>query len=608
MGQTPSTNRANDPNGGLLITLTKADVYNLFYTRCLQVLKPLELAFVRFVIDENDKTTISKADLKTKLSLGKGISLELWNELMDDVLFLMMKGLGKFPFLMDDKEASEYLTIQEFVIAFVFMLGRYNKVLSQDFDFLKLWFASLSESRIKQVVDDKGDVALEVPLLLPFEESDEISLRAKKVDWKNAPFCSLKDIDSDLLQLDAKSFVETNTMLLIASSTQLQKRGSMGAQFISRLKQWNEFEVYATSILRFIGVNLLASKLNEESILFDQFSKGVLDLLPNFYQNSLQRLSTELFTSSTLVNDEAHSSELLQKGIQFKPTKLVSVATLAYISSVLKGIGSDLQVTTENAVKLYAGSESGFSIRSLETKIFKWQAPTFLIVSGKRIKQKTMETNRRYQNFDEAYPRYFLKQENHLRPWQNDNDRITYCVVIKEPWQSSNKKNFGDTSTVILSMTPRADCYKSIHSDVTKGKLIYFNNQGMGLGFGNLQPLNKNGHQRYYPGDVSLTIEANLEFAVFRHLVQLKNNATNFFKPSTQVQLANENFEDRFTITDLEVWGIGSMKELDEQRKQWEWEEKQANARQSVNVRSMGEERAFLEMAGLVGNHGSYNR
>ena len=131
----------------------------------------------------------------------------------------------------------------------------------------------------------------------------------------------------------------------------------------------------------------------------------------------------------------------------------------------------------------------------------------------------------------------------------------------------------------------------------------------MGLGFGNLQPLNKNGHQKYYPGDVSLTIEANLEFAIFRHLAQLtQSNTTNFFHPSSVVgQLGNGgNFEDRFTITDLEVWGIGSMKELDEQRKQWEWEEKQANARQSVNVRSMGEERAFLEMAGLVGNHGSY--
>lgn len=58
-------------------------------------------------------------------------------------------------------------------------------------------------------------------------------------------------------------------------------------------------------------------------------------------------------------------------------------------------------------------------------------------------------------------------------------------------------------------------------------------------------------------------------------------------------------------ITDIEVWGVGSNKELDEQRKQWEWEEKQAKARQSVNLRNTGEERAFLEMAGLVGNHGS---
>lgn len=32
---------------------------------------------------------------------------------------------------------------------------------------------------------------------------------------------------------------------------------------------------------------------------------------------------------------------------------------------------------------------------------------------------------------------------------------------------------------------------------------------------------------------------------------------------------------------------------------------KQAEARQNVNIRNLGEERAFLEMAGLVGNHGA---
>lgn len=156
-----------------------------------------------------------------------------------------------------------------------------------------------------------------------------------------------------------------------------------------------------------------------------------------------------------------------------------------------------------------------------------------------------------------------------------------------------------------MCLLPKLDFYKSTHNPVLKGELVYFNNLGMGLGFGNSQPLNKNNVKKYLPGDVSLTIEANLEFAVFRHLVGQRSNSATYFRSSNQEQIKSQDFEDRFMITDVEVWGVGSTVELEEQRKQWEWEEKQAQARQGVNLKNLGEERAFLEMVGLVGNNSS---
>ncbi|CCG20718.1 hypothetical protein CORT_0A03300 [Candida orthopsilosis Co 90-125] len=608
MGQISSTSHSSDSNNDFQTNLTKSEINDLFYARSLQVLRPQELAFVKSVIDENDSSVISKDKLKANL-YDESSSKSRESDKIMGVVFSIMKKMGQFPFLRSEMVSSKELTIHELVISITLMSGRYNKILHQGFDFLKLLFILLSgkDQATAMSSSAKESQQIEIPLLQPFEETDEMGLKAKKVDWKRAPIFAHFEEISDKLKLDASSFVDITTLTLIANSIPLQKQCSMEDEFGSRLLQWSNFELYSVSILRFVNLNFLSNKPDGESISYNEFSQDIGEILPNFYQNGLKKLVTELSTSLKSVHTEACSGKQPQKKhLTFGPTELVNAATLSYISSILKGIGSDLEVTTENAMKLYAGSESGFSIRSLETKIFKWQAPTFLIVSGKRIKKKTVNNNRRYQKFDEAYPKYFLKQESHLQPWQHDNDRITYCAVVREPWQSSNKRNFGDESTVILSVLPRTDCYKSGHSDVMKGKSIYFNNQGMGVGFGNLQPLNKNGHQKYYPGDVSLTLEANLEFAVFRHLAQSKNNATNFFKPSAQSQLSTENFEDRFAITDLEVWGIGSMKELDEQRKQWEWEEKQANARQSVNIRSMGEERAFLEMAGLVGNHGSY--
>ena len=51
--------------------------------------------------------------------------------------------------------------------------------------------------------------------------------------------------------------------------------------------------------------------------------------------------------------------------------------------------------------------------------------------------------------------------------------------------------------------------------------------------------------------------------------------------------------------------GCGGEKELEEQVKLWQWEEMEAKRRQHINLQSMGEDRALLEMAGLVGQHQS---
>jgi hypothetical protein len=96
-----------------------------------------------------------------------------------------------------------------------------------------------------------------------------------------------------------------------------------------------------------------------------------------------------------------------------------------------------------------------------------------------------------------------------------------------------------------------------------------------------------------------------LEYAVFRHISSQAGSGTTSFSTGVQPEISGHDYEDRFLITDLEVWGVGSSKELEEQKKQWDWEKKQAEARQSVNLRSMGEDKALLEMVGLVGNHGS---
>lgn len=325
--------------------------------------------------------------------------------------------------------------------------------------------------------------------------------------------------------------------------------------------------------------------------------------LPTF-KHVLESTFKDIFPSALrgllvygLLSPGASSSNSEQR-ITFPSSRLMDAGMLASLSTTFANLL--INFSPQNIVELYNGSRSGFSTRQLELKIFKWQAPTIFLVSGKRLKHKTTTTNRRYQQFDSEYPRYFRSLELQLREWQRENDTITYTVYVNEPWKASSKRNFGDETTAIISVLPTYDVFTSRHNPTLSGHLIYFSNQGMGVGFGNDQPVNKNTVRKYLPGSVSLTIEANLEFAIFRHVAG--TSASDYFNHSARV---SGDFEDRFMITDLEVWGLGTTKELEDQKKQWEWEEAQAKSRQSVNIDRLAEDRLFLEMAGLVGNHGS---
>ncbi|KAK7677404.1 hypothetical protein QCA50_019620 [Cerrena zonata] len=398
---------------------------------------------------------------------------------------------------------------------------------------------------------------------------DEEYNTAHRIKWSTMnQVQSFDEVDVEELVINSHDLVQLFTFFLIIISVPKKKHSLMQQQVINSItKQWDSFEESAISLVRYIDVDLNIGNLKSSSVSYQDFKKGIDNSFDKLFQTGFNSMfKNGLFSSVQTENDSDSGSS--------DPVK---------------------PFNNNNTYPQKKGSESGFSIRSLELKIFKWQAPTLFLVGGKRLKPKTIQNNKRYQQFIQEYPRYFRTSEESKRNWQNDNDYITYAVLVKQPWRASNKRNFGDENTVIISLSPRLDYYKSITNSL-KGELIYFNNLGLGLGFGNDQPINKNNIKKYLPGDVSLTVEANLEFAVFRHIANISSNASSYFQKSQQKQVSKEDFEDRFMITDLEVWGVGSTQELEEQRKQWEWEEKQAEARQSVNLNTMNEDRAFLEM------------
>lgn len=655
MGQIASNEENNDSSKLLVLELfTKEQILKFFQLRCVNLLSKDELSSLASrlnVTSANDPdTAISYSDVAYVLQLSNDKEqdiLEVHESFVSAVKFLtrVLGALGTLPFLQDSlRETDEPLTLRKMVIASTVLLGRIRRMLGSKYNYLKLLFlafsvasgtlsASLSEKNESD--PEKSDVAngddqfvveaVKIPSHLENDQDDfETSRRIKWDSFGNIK--SYDEIDVKQHSMKASDLLNLLTLLLIVSSVPKKSHIEMQAHIQKNINEkWIEFEDCALTLVRYFDIEIEKLNVRSRSISFEQFSSACQEGIGRFIIDKLAKL-VERSILSPIVSDgkitkkeekeeeeETHQEYLYlklspkksAKKHKFEETRLINEPSISLIALALRNAGSNVKIGTSNLIQLYNGSQSGFSVRSLELKIFKWHAPTIFLVSGKRLKQKTISTNRRYQQFDQEYPRYFLSNENSQRDWQKDLDRLTYAVFVHLPWRSSNKKNFGDEESVIISLLPRFDFHKTKPDPVLQGRLIYFSNLGMGVGFGNDQPVNKNTVRKYLPGNVSLTIEANLEFAVFRHIRSAGPNTTNYFEKSSQRSIEDEDFEDRFMITDLEVWGVGSNKELDEQRKQWEWEEKQAKARQSVNIRNTGEERAFLEMAGLVGNHGA---
>lgn len=556
-------------------------VHTLLSYACQRLITPVEAQTLRKKLNSttvNEKAQLSRADLAQLLLISDLPSL---------VIYKCLQKVGKFPFFGEENEST--ITADELIVASMLVSGRFKKLkLNTDYD--KLIFRALASSESAPVTEKNQQLPLSVKFIRGIESTENLQMASRFVDWSS--MLGLESVDTNGYYIPRTEMELLLAFFLVIYSIPKRKRTLMQTELLQKLNnQWRSFEAAGERLTKFIR--------STEKISYQDFSLA-LALLGPLIRYGFEFLVDIMFSDTAVLElGPEPGLEPPQDTGETTKSHLINSSTIALLAATFAGLGgkqAGISLTRQNLVKLYLGSESGFSIRSLELKVFKWHAPTILLVSGKRLRT----TNKRYETFDLEYPRFFRSLENPLKSWQAPGDKITYAVLVHEPWKVSNKKNFGDSNTTIIALEPRLDVFKGVASES-----IYFNTLGMGLGFGNSQPINKNNLKRYAPGSVSLTIEANLEFAVFRHISSQAGSGIASFATGVQPDISGQDYEDRFLITDLEVWGVGSSKELEEQKKQWDWEKKQAEARQSVNLRSMGEDRALLEMVGLVGNHGS---
>ena len=241
---------------------------------------------------------------------------------------------------------------------------------------------------------------------------------------------------------------------------------------------------------------------------------------------------------------------------------------------------------------LYSGGDAGFSIGSFEQKVLNWRAPSILLVAGTRL-AVTPEGGRERAFAETLPPKRFPDGSK----GNSSLGRVVFGAYLNIPWKQTYKEAIGDSETLLFQLEPVHEVFRA--STLLRDYATFTKS---GVSFGSPPPRAKpvSGLSSHVTlGPVSLLLDSSLEFGVFTHDM---GGGGSFHTSQTR----KYNWQDRFEIESLEVWGCGGDEEATKQRAAWAWEEKEAAARRGVKLgKDMEADRALLEMAGLVGGHGN---
>ena len=244
---------------------------------------------------------------------------------------------------------------------------------------------------------------------------------------------------------------------------------------------------------------------------------------------------------------------------------------------------------------LYSGGDAGFSMGGFEAKVFNWAAPTILLLSGNRISEPPSGGPER-AFADTLPPKRF--------PDSSKSSHMVFGVYLAQPWRQTYKECIGGADTLLFQLEP---VHEVFHASALNTDYVSFAKAPTshpGIGFGSPHPKAKatSGLPPHINlGAVSLMLDSSFEFGVFTHNYSSGGGA---FHTS---QTRRRDWQDRFEIESLEVWGCGGDAEAEQQRQRWAWEEREAEARRRVNLATgdVESDRALLEMAGLIGKNRS---
>lgn len=588
-----------------------AELAEKFARKCFE---PLEL----YSFKDNFKAL---ADVEGDVRYLKEDTIARFLELPDilhvsPVIFHMLSYMGAFPFLRD---APAVLGFEQMINVVVIMTERYSKILAKgDATRRKLLFKSLA------VYDRKLS---EIEKKQPAEDTQEPKTESRShaagfaVDAAGKDSDDDDDADDDELVLAALDSLDLNDAFKTGDSHSASTHGAlvpadnfrrliMLLLLIAPLNSQEHLSSFADRVtgnelgsLRQTAENILSAFLNVEKspgITFAQFKNIIPVCFPYLFNGFNPLFEHFLFSKNLDLSKRKDGSsstpgpvDLAKPPVLQDKGHILDANVLSELSFFIPG-----DELFRRLRLLYSGADAGFSMGSFETKVFNWRAPTILLVSGTRLAESSRRSHGAEANFKDSLPPKRFPDGS-----PPDRDRLVFGALIQEPWRHTGRECFGDSNTVLFQLSPTHDVFPA--SVLNKD---YVNLAKPPVPFPSITlgcPHPKTSQARHPTirtlGPVSLVIDSSFEYGVFTHDYTSRGGA---FATSVSRRF---DFQERFSIDDIEVWGCGGDVEAKLQKERWDWEAREAEARRRINLGTgdIQADRAMLEMAGLIGGHRS---
>ena len=535
----------------------------------------------------------------------------------------MASYLGAFPF---PSLAPSILTIEAMLKVVVIMTERYGRVLKRGkADRNRLLFRSLAvfdrrmssahEKPSPEVLNDlreksaaDGELLKNAPRshIAGFSIDEPVNEDEEDEDDDELALAALNSLDAIEVfkydqradtkihhaQIPTDNFRKLITLLLVIAPLGAQENLSSHAQQLT--------EARLEGIRRVADCVLWSFNPEQNGgILYHSFNTVVPASLPYIFDGLNPLFEHFLFSKNIDLSRRRKSSSSVPLSsptvpqapdVQFEPLlpregEILNMSTLTQLAFFLKGDSIFRRLRP-----LYAGGDAGFSIGSIEQKVLNWRAPSILLVAGTRLPSVPQGSGERA--FAEALPPKWFPDGVSSN---SKSGRVIFGAYLDVPWKQTHKEAIGGAEMLLFQLEPIHEVFRA--STISKDYVTFTRS---GISFGSPPAPSKpiSGLSSHVAlGPVSLMLNESLEFGVFTH----NSAGGGSFHPS---QSRKHDWQDRFEIESLEVWGCGGDEEAQKQKAAWAFEEREAEARKHLKLgKDIEADRALLEMAGLVGNH-----